>query len=341
MSELRCAVIGAGHFGRFHADKYAGEPGARLVAVVDRDRDRAAAIAQRHGAEALDDHRALAGRVDAVSIATPTETHHPVAAFFLDAGVHVLVEKPITATLQEADDLIARAEAKGLVLQVGHLERFQCAAAGLPAAVTRPLYIEAQRIAPYKGGRGADVSVVLDLMIHDIDLVASLAGAPVVSVDAVGAPVLSPSEDIVHARLKFENGCVATVVGSRIAEKAVRSLRIYQPDSLITVDLLDRRVAHLRRTDRTESPFFDTAERSFGDADALRAEIRGFLGAVAAGTPPLVTGRDGRAALAIAGQITDSLRRQMALFEARQGAFAQAPAGSGAAPASMKAGVAP
>ncbi|MEM9783898.1 MAG: Gfo/Idh/MocA family oxidoreductase, partial [Pseudomonadota bacterium] len=284
----RVAVIGAGYFGGLHAEKYATEDRAELTAVVDTDTDRAREVADRHGVRALSDYRSLPGEVDAVSIAVPTAAHHEVARFFLDNGVHVLVEKPFTTTIQEADDLIRRARARGLVLQVGHLERFFCELCGLRRRVTTPLFIEALRIAPFKP-RGVDVSVVLDLMIHDIDLISALVGAPVASVDAVGAPVLSAHEDIVNARLAFENGCVATITTSRVAFKSERRLRVFQPEGLLSIDLLKRRIASVRMVESDHGSRCSVEEQEFGEHDALRAEIRGFLDAVEHGTEPLVT----------------------------------------------------
>lgn len=311
---VRTAVVGAGHFGRLHAEKLAADEKAELVAVVDVDGARAREAAERLGARALTDHRDLVGAVDAVTIAAPTAAHHAIARFFLDHDVHVLVEKPFTSTIEEADDLIRRAGDRGLVLQVGHLERFFCARSGLLRNVDAPLYIEALRISPF-GPRGSDVSVVLDLMIHDIDLIVSLVDAPIASVDAVGAPVLNREEDIVNARLRFENGCVATVTASRIAFKSERRIRVFQPDCLLSIDLLKRRVGIIRKTVRDGRPHLDAEERELGEQDPLRDEISGFLEAVATGGAPLVSGEDGRAALVVAQRVTDSLRSHLALVE--------------------------
>jgi predicted dehydrogenase len=316
MKAIRTAVVGAGHFGRRHAEKFAVREDADLIAVVDIDADRARDVARHYGALGLADYRTLAGRVDAVSIAVPTAAHHEIARFFLDHGVHVLVEKPFTTTVEQADDLIRRARARRLVLQVGHLERFFCAESGLLRRVSAPLYVEAVRIAPFKA-RGTDIGVVLDLMIHDIDLVASLVGAPIVSVDAVGAPVLSEHEDIVNARLVFESGCVATITASRVAFKSERRVRIFQPDGLFSIDLLNRRVARVRKTATSGGTRLEVEERELGGHDALGAEIAGFLDAVARGGEPVVTGEDGRAALVIAGRVVESLRTHRALVERR------------------------
>lgn len=322
MKKVRTAVVGVGHFGSRHAAIYAALPDCELVAVADIDAARADAIAQRHGTRALADYRALADSVDAVSVVVPTADHHAVARFFLDNGVHVLVEKPIARRVEEADDLIARARASDLVLQVGHLERFFVDEIGLAAQVYAPLYIESQRIAPF-GQRGTDVSVVLDLMIHDIDLIASLVREPVEYVDAIGAPVLSGEPDIVNTRLKFANGCVANMVASRIATKRERRLRIFQPDSMISVDLLERRVTTASRNAEA-APLqaavilcgFGFEERSYGESDPLRAELASFVDAVAHGRAPLVGGADGCRALDTANRITESLEAHLAKVRA-------------------------
>lgn len=311
---LRTAVIGVGHFGRFHAEKYARNPQAALAAIVDRDQARARETASRFGAEALDDYRALFGRVDAVSIAVPTSAHFEVAKACLENGIHVLIEKPITETLDQADALIALADAKGLVLQVGHLQRFFLERIAIDRFVDKPLYIEATRIAPFKP-RGTDVGVTLDLMIHDIDLILALVKADVVSVDAVGAPIVSTEEDIANTRLRFANGCVATVTASRVSLKTERKMRIFQRESYISIDLHNRKLVAMRKgTGRSWFPGLppiDRQELSFSEGDDLEAEIRSFLEACAGQHAPLVTGRDGRRALETAMRITKSLRESL------------------------------
>jgi len=320
MKPVRTAVVGVGNFGSKHAAKHAALAGIDLVAVVDIEADRAAAVAADLGVRAFTDHRRLVGLVDAVSIVVPTADHYGVARFFLDNGIHVLVEKPIARTLAEADDLIARARTGGLVLQVGHLERFFAREIGLEAAVRLPLYFESQRIAPFRL-RGSDVSVVLDLMIHDIDLIASLVRQPVTQVDAVGAPVLSAEPDIVNTRLKFANGCVASLVASRVADKSERRLRIFQPDCLISVDLLERHVATVRKLPNAGPPqalangtgAFSVDHQKYAEGDPLQAEIAAFAQAVATGGEPVVTGEDGRRALETALRISASLEAHLEL----------------------------
>jgi predicted dehydrogenase len=313
-SPLRTAVIGVGHFGRFHAEKYARSPLATLVAIVDRDPARAREAAGRFRAEGLDDYRALFGRVDAVSIAVPTSAHFEVAKACLENGIHVLIEKPVTETLEQADELIALADAKGLILQVGHLQRFFLERIAIDRFVDRPLYIESTRIAPFKP-RGTDVGVTLDLMIHDIDLILALVKADVVSVDAVGAPIVSSEEDIANTRLRFANGCVATVTASRVSLKTERKMRIFQRESYISIDLHNRKLVAMRKGSGRSwfpgLPPIDRQELSFSEGDDLDAEIQSFLESCAGKHPPLVTGRDGRRALETAMRITKSLRESL------------------------------
>lgn len=315
MTPIRCAVFGAGHFGRYHAQKYAKLPGAELVAVVDADRARAEKLAAEVGTRAETDIAAVLGRIDCASVAVPTQAHHAVAARLLEAGVHVLVEKPIAETLAQADALIALAAAKKRILQVGHLQRFLLERLKIGERVFRPLFIEAVRIAPFKP-RGTDVGVVLDLMIHDIDLILALVKSPVVDVDAVGAPVVTQSEDIVNARLRFANGCVASVTASRIGYKTERRLRIFQQESYIAIDLDARKlVEHYRGEGTGDLPGIPAIEReeiAFGDGDDLMSEIESFVACARDGTPPLVTGEDGRRALETAMRVTASIEAHLA-----------------------------
>jgi predicted dehydrogenase len=307
---IRTAVIGVGHFGRLHAEKYAGLADARLVAVADADPARAASVAGPLGAEAVTDYRQLLGRVDAVSIAVPTASHFEVARRCLEAGLHCLVEKPITQSLAEADELIRLAGERRLVLQIGHLERFSAARSALEGRIQEPLFIECNRIAPFKP-RGTDVSVILDLMIHDIDLILELVKAPMVQLDAVGVPVLGDHEDIANARLVFANGCVANVTASRISFKSERTMRLFQRSGYLRVDFLQHKVTQIRRGGPAVEgmPNFLIDEHAFEEHDSLKREIEAFLGAVAGGTPPLVDGAAGRRALETALAITDALKR--------------------------------
>jgi predicted dehydrogenase len=307
---IRAAVVGAGNFGARHAEKYAALPEAELVAVVDRDAVRAAEIAGKYGALALTDHRDLPADIEAVSVAAPTVAHHAVGMDLLARGVHILIEKPIAERIDLGEALADLAEAKGLVLQVGHIERHSPVFEALAARVTTPLFIESNRISPFTG-RSTDVNVVLDLMIHDIDLIASLVGRRITSIEAVGAPVLTQQEDIANARLRFEGGCVANITASRISQKVERKMRVFQPDAYVVADLVARKVNVIQKSGAA----FSAAEEEFPQGDNLKAEIASFLRAVATGGRPLVSGRDGVEALRTALAIAESLRAHRAQVE--------------------------
>jgi predicted dehydrogenase len=319
---IRTAVVGVGHFGQFHADKYASlDTGTEFVAVCDTDRARANAAAAKHGVRAVYDYRELLGNVDAVSIAVPTRSHHAVCKTFLENGVHVLVEKPIAHDLAAADDLARLAERRGVVLQVGHLERFSAAAQAIAAVIDRPLYVESSRIAPFQP-RGTDTTVILDLMIHDIDLVLALVRAPVESVDAVGAPVLTGAEDIAATRLRFSTGCIANITASRVSVRHERKLRAFQPDTYVSIDFLAHEMAIVRKHDAdpsTNAPRLDLDRRHYEEQDNLKREIAAFLECVATGSRPLVSGEDGRLAVEVAARIADSLRQHLDFVRSRYG----------------------
>jgi predicted dehydrogenase len=307
MTRLRCAVIGAGYLGRFHAQKYAGLAGCELVGVADPSPEARERIAAELDVATHADHRAMIGSVDAVSVSTPTSAHHAVARDFLESGAHVLVEKPITATAAEARDLIAIAARTGRVLQVGHLERFNPVILAISGELKSPRFIESNRLAPFKA-RGTDVSVVLDLMIHDIDLVEHMVQSRIATIDAVGAPVFTDEIDIANARIRFENGCVADVTASRISMKAERKIRIFQADAYLSIDLQHKLLTTVRRPavmPEGEMPAVTVEERSFEPGDALLAEIESFLGAIARGSRPVVTGEDGLRALETATRIAE------------------------------------
>jgi predicted dehydrogenase len=307
---LRTAVIGVGYLGRFHAQKYAALAGCEQVAVVDPDAATRDAVASEVGTRGIADYRELLGHVDAVSIATPTPLHYPIAKAFLEAGTHVLVEKPITTTVEEARDLVAIAARASRVLQVGHLERFNAAVLAIEGVVREPRFIESHRLAPFKQ-RGTDVSVVLDLMIHDIDLIQSVVRAPLVSVDAVGSSVFSDDIDIANARLRFASGCVANVTASRVSLKSERKLRLFQDDAYLSLDL-QRKVLTVIRKDESrpagELPQFAIDERSYDQGDALRLEIEAFVASIRSGRAPLVGGEEGLLALETATLIASLVR---------------------------------
>ena len=311
MTRLRCAVVGAGYLGRFHAQKYAALADCELVGVADPSPEARERLRAELGATGFADHRDLLGAVDAVSIATPTALHHAVARDFLEAGAHVLVEKPITSTADEARELIELAARGRRVLQVGHLERFNPVIVAVAGELTSPRFVESNRLAPFKP-RGTDVSVVLDLMIHDIDLIEHIVRSPIASIDAVGAPVFTDEIDIANARIRFENGCVADVTASRISLKAERKLRVFQADAYLSIDLQQKLLTIVRKPasiGEGELPKVDLEERSFDQGDALLAEIRSFVDAVRNGGRPVVSGEDGLRALETATRIAELVQR--------------------------------
>lgn len=305
MKKIKCAVIGTGYLGKFHAQKYASLPDCELVAVVDINEATAKEIAGQYDAQALTDYKPLLGEVDAVSIVVPTTLHHKVSKDFLEHGAHVLVEKPITVTVEEADELIAIAKAKNLILQVGHLERFNPAVLGLDNE-EKPLFIESHRLSPFNP-RANDVSVVLDLMIHDIDIILALVDSEVERIDASGTPVLTQGTDIANARLMFKNGSVANVTASRISMKMERKMRMFRPRSYVSVDFQNR-VLTKHRTGSKEMfpgiPEIETEESVFESGDALLEEIKHFTNCIHTGENPLVSGEAGKRALETAIQIT-------------------------------------
>jgi predicted dehydrogenase len=312
MKKIRAAVIGVGYLGRFHAQKYAALPDCELVGVVDQNERARTAVAAELNVAAHADHRDLIGHVDAVSVVTHTPSHFAIAADFLRAGVHVLVEKPITETVAQAQELIALARTAGKVLQVGHLERFNAVILAAESQLRNPKFLECHRLAPFRE-RGTDVNVVLDLMIHDIDIVQSIVRAPLASVDAVGTPVFSDEIDIANARLRFANGCVANVTASRVSLKTERKLRIFQDDAYISMDLQQKVLSVIRKRPPGAPPGplpVTIEEQNLEQGDALRAEIESFLGCVRNGGRPVVSGEDGLLALETASRITDLIMAQ-------------------------------
>jgi predicted dehydrogenase len=304
---LAVAVIGVGYLGKFHAEKYAASSKANLVAVVDTDEKRAQEIAAPLGADALADYRGLFGRVDCVTVAVPTRFHFQVARDFIEAGIDVLVEKPLTADIAEARDLVAAAGAKNVILQVGHLERFNPAIRRLEGVIKEPKFVECHRLAPFVE-RGTDVDVVLDLMIHDIDVISSLVRSPVERVEAVGVPVLTDKPDIANARIKFVNGCIANVTSSRVSIKRERKIRFFQPDAYISIDY-DQRRAQIYHKPAPGAGWLDIRAENIDikDGDALADEIDSFLDCVRTRTLPLVGGAEGLRALEIASMISEQL----------------------------------
>ncbi len=309
MKKLKCAVIGVGYLGKFHAEKYASLDQCELIAVVDSDPAAADKVAEKNQTVAYTDYQNLLGQVDAVSIVVPTSLHHQVAKDFLNAGAHVLVEKPITVTLEQANELIEIAQANNLILQVGHLERFNPAILGLDHYRDKPLFIESHRLSPFNP-RANDVSVVLDLMIHDIDIIQAMVDSPVVKIDASGTAVLTQGTDIANARIVFENGCVANVTASRISLKTERKMRIFRPTCYVSVDFQNRVLMKHQTGDKEMFPGIPeiiSEESVFENGDALLAEITHFVECIHTGSNPLVSGEAGKRALATAIEITQLL----------------------------------
>jgi predicted dehydrogenase len=320
MPPLKAAVIGVGYLGRFHAAKYAALPDVVLVGVADTRAAQAEAVARDLGCRAFGDHRELIGRVDAVSIVVPTPAHFTVSRDFLENGVDVLIEKPITTRLDEADALIRLAEARGRLIQVGHLERFNPALQAARPHIGRVRFIDSHRLSPYQP-RGTDVSVVLDLMIHDIDLILSVAAGPLEEIRAAGMALVSAHTDIASARLTFASGCVANLTASRLAARSDRKMRLFQSDGCLTVDFGRHQTTLLRPAPRDPAPADTEGMAGLriekldpGPGDALAAEIRAFVTAVRRRAEPVVSGRQGRAALAVALEIMDAIQRGTETF---------------------------
>jgi predicted dehydrogenase len=305
--KIPVGVVGVGYLGRFHAEKYALSPKAELVAVADIDPGRAREVAASVGAEAVTDYRELVGRVRGVSVAVPTKLHRQVAGDFLLAGVDVLVEKPMTATIEEGRELVELARQNHRMLQVGHLERFNPAIRALEKVIHDPKFVECHRLAPFVE-RGTDVDVVLDLMIHDIDVIASLVRSPVDRVEAVGVPVLTDKPDIANARITFANGCIANVTSSRVSIKRERKIRFFQPDAYISIDYDQKRAQVFHRPAKGASWMDIRGETvEISESDALADEIESFLDSIAGRSDPLVSGEEGLRALEIAWMISERL----------------------------------
>ncbi len=300
-------IVGVGYVGQYHSEKYAASNNAKLVGVVDIDRSRADQVGKKLGVASFTDYRELLGQVRCVSIAVPTRLHYEVSREFLAAGIDVLVEKPMAATIEEGKQLVELARDQRLVLQVGHLERFNPAIRKLEGIIKDPKFVECHRLAPFVE-RGTDVDVVMDLMIHDIDVIASLVRSPVQRVDAVGVPVLTDKPDIANARITFSNGCIANVTSSRVSLKRERKIRFFQPDAYISIDYDQKRAQIYQRPGKGAGWKDIRAETiEFKEGDALADEIDSFLDAVRSRGLPLVSGEEGLRALEIASMISERL----------------------------------
>lgn len=313
-SPIRTAVIGVGHLGYHHARIHASTEGVQLVGVVDTDAEKRARAEQDFGVRGFDSvERLLAEGIDAASVVTPTVAHHDVAMRLLDAGVHVLVEKPIATTVIEANAMAAKAHAAGRILQVGHIERFNGAVMALFDAIKAPRFIECHRLSPYPM-RSSDISVVHDLMIHDLDIVLALDRSGVVSIDAVGVPVFSAQEDIANVRLRFASGCVANLTASRVSLEKMRKIRIFEANAYVSTDYSAQEVVVYRKKPGTPPPDANPMEQieieplEVRKEEPLRAEIAHFIDCVRAGSTPAVSAEDGIRALDLAEQITAFIR---------------------------------
>lgn len=318
MAKLKCAVIGVGYLGRFHAQKYQMLPDTELVAVCDHTMETATRVAEELQVKPVANYQDLFGQVDAVSIAASTRAHYAIAKECLQQGIHVLIEKPMTETVEQANELIDIAKAQKVKLQVGHLERFNPARKALANHLDTPLFIDSQRLSPFTP-RGADVNVILDLMIHDIDLIQSMVDSPIVNIDAHGSPVLTSNIDIANARITFENRCVANVVASRISFKTERKTRIFQRNAYISVDYQEKKIAVFQQGKQELFPgvaSFDQNEISIDKNDALLDEIQAFVICILQDTQPVVTGLQGRDALATAIQISELIEQNIAYHAA-------------------------
>jgi len=301
--------VGAGHMGRYHAEKFAARSDCRVVGVADMELARAQALAQELGCPAFSDHQDTFKHADAAVVSVPTDRHHEVAGACLEAGLHVLVEKPIAADLPQSQDLIEKAKIRGRVLQVGHVERFNAAFRALAARVQRPLLIDAERLSGFKQ-RGADVDVVLDLMIHDLDLCLALAGAEVSGLSACGFRVLTQDIDIATARLEFADGCVANISASRVSQAPVRKLRVFQPGLYVSADL---QAGSLRYVGQAHGKI-EEQEESHAGGDALACQAESFVQAIQQGAAPAVNGEDGRRALGLALEVGRLVRERLQRF---------------------------
>ena len=306
---LRTAVIGVGHLGRHHARILGGLEGALLTAVVDTVADRAAEIAATTGTKPLTDYRELLGAVDAVSIAAPTELHHAIAMPFLERGTAVMVEKPMARTLAEADAMIAAARASGATLAVGQTERYNPAVTAVMPLVTSPKFIEVHRLGVFPD-RSLDIDVVFDLMIHDLSVIAALVRSEVVSVEAVGVPVLTPKIDIANARVRFANGCIANLTASRISRDPIRKIRFFQRERYVSIDTAAREVEMYQLVPQPAGlPKIDGGKLTVPGDEPLKRELEDFVAAVREQRAPAVPGEQGRAALALAVRIVELMRQ--------------------------------
>jgi len=316
MSIIKAGVIGVGYLGKYHAQKYSEMEDVELVGVADINKNRADTISEELQCRSFQKYSDLLPLVDAVSIVVPTSYHYEVASECIDKGIDILLEKPMTTTLAEADDLIDKADKNKTILQVGHMERFNPAVQAMQPCLTMPMFIESNRIHIFKN-RAIDVDVVLDLMIHDIDIILSIIDSPIKAIHTVGAPVVTQTTDIANARIVFENGAAANVTVSRIAKTNIRQMRIFQPGSYITVDFANRKVMTIHLKEElmdSGMPKQDIEIMEFAQGDALRSEIKHFVDNVRHRSRPSVSGVEGRRALDVALQVMEQIREYQKLI---------------------------
>lgn len=310
-NKIRVGVVGAGYLGTFHIEKYTSFDDVDLVGVSDLNPDVMKGVEERFGVSCYRDYRELIGKVDAVSVVVPTVLHHDIAKEFLEGGVDVFVEKPITSAVDEAERLINAADSKELILQVGHLERFNPAIIALEGHLKQPMFIESHRLSPFPE-RSTDVDVILDLMIHDIDIILSMVKSEIAAIDAVGVPIVTSHVDIVNARLNFENGCVANVTASRVSVEKMRKIRLFQSDAYISIDYASQKITVYKRVNDAKNGLSIVKEdMDISPSDYLGDEIRSFVNSVKTRSQPPVTGRDGKRALEVAMMIKDKLEASL------------------------------
>jgi predicted dehydrogenase len=308
--KIKTAVIGAGHLGKEHARVYHSLEQCDLVAVCDTNESGGRLIAEKYGARYTKDYRELLGEVEAISVATPTINHHETTCAFLEAGVAVLVEKPISRTLEEADEMIQLAESKNVALQVGHIERFNPAFQALQRELSSPKFFEAHRMGIFTM-RSLDIDVVMDLMVHELDIISTLTDSEVVKIEAVGIPILTQKIDLANARLEFANGVIANITASRVSAERLRKLRVFQPNEYYSLDYAEQQVGMFKLTPpKTAGTLPEIVAQGLDIAkrEPLLSEIESFVSAVSAKTTPVVTGAEGRRALALAIDVLDKIK---------------------------------
>lgn len=312
MQEKNIAVIGVGYLGQYHAEKYAKIKDAKLIGVVDSDFERAKEIAKRTKTKAYNDYRDIMDKVDAVSIAVPTSYHYEIAKDFIKAGKDILLEKPITTTVEEADEIVALAEENGVIFQVGHLERFNPAVTATADIIKNPRFIESHRLSFFKE-RGVDVDVILDLMIHDIDIILSVVKSKIVNISSIGIPVISSNIDIANARLEFENGCAANITASRVSREQLRKTRFFQHNTYISLDYHKQKVDVFKKTNKTMNgyPLIEEEHINVEKKDALYDQLSTFVDCIINRKEPPVTGKDGRDALKVAINVMNHINKTL------------------------------